>query len=70
MAKPYRWGGITPEPVKELQKRRRWRASELFARVKQGRAREFDAEPSLGLLSKAGIATAENQSPYPGGTRR
>lgn len=50
MAEPYRWGGVTPESVKELQKRRRWRASSLYARVKAGRLDALMKNPPAGWV--------------------
>lgn len=73
MAEPYRWGDVAPPAVQAMKGRRRYRASEFFGSLKRYRRERLEAEqadPSLGQLSKAEIATAENQSPYPGGTRR
>lgn len=46
MTKPYRWGDVAPPAVQEMQKRRRYRASEFFARLKRGRGEKFDQERS------------------------
>jgi hypothetical protein len=44
MASPYRWGDVTPPRALELKRRREYRGSEFFARVKARRGEEFDQE--------------------------
>lgn len=51
MADPYRFGGPIPESVQRLKKRREWRASSLFARVKRGRREALAEERSAATAS-------------------
>lgn len=44
MAKPYRWGDVPPQSVERVKARRVYRASALFAGIKQARGEQFDAE--------------------------
>ena len=48
MAEPYRFGGPIPESVQRLKKRRQFRASSLYARMKRGIRDRLESEkPSV-----------------------
>lgn len=70
MAEPqYRYGGPVPERAQWLKKRREWRTSSLFARVKRGRARDREETAKAGDVSKQ-MAMAAEMTPYLHGAGR
>jgi len=53
MNERYRFGGPIPESVKRMKARREWRASQLFASVKRGRARDREAAARTSSLQSS-----------------
>lgn len=68
MAEPYRFGGPTPESVKALKARRRFRDSSLYARMKRARRERAEEERAAQYERDAkagGVRVHRLESPEP-----